>query len=95
MLRRNDYFLSQPVVWVRDWRGGPGYGVAAPGRVVRSNATRVTVLVYREADRTWLFRSVGRAELRPATRDESSRMELLEADDRGDHPLPPDLARAA
>lgn len=93
MLRRNDYFLSQAVVWVREGRGGPGYGDNAPGRVVRSNATRVTVLVFREADRTWLFRSVGRAELRPATRDESSCLKILEAEDRGDHP--PDLARAA
>lgn len=93
MFRRNDYFLSQPVVWVRNGRGGPGYGDDAPGRVVRSNAARVTVLVYREADRTWLFRSVGRAELRPATTDESSRLKVLEGEDCGDHP--PDLARAA
>lgn len=93
MFRQNEFSRSEPVVWVRDWRGGPGYGYGALGRVVRSNATRVTVLVYREADRMWLLRSVGRDELRPATKDESGRIEILEAENRGDRL--PDLDRAA
>lgn len=92
MFRRNEFSRSEPIVWVRNGNGGPGYANDAPGRVVRSGDSRVTVLVYREADRTWLMRSVGRDELRLATADEVRRIEALEAEARNHAP---DLPKAA
>lgn len=77
-------FMPQdPVIWNREHRGGPGYGERALARVIRINADgRVTILVFRPADATWVIRSVGRAELQRPAADELRRLEEMETQAR-------------
>ena len=78
MLHKKHLLKSDPVVWVRGRRGGAGYEDRALGRIVRTGADRVTILVYRALDDAWIIRSVGAAELEPATPADLARLEMLE-----------------
>lgn len=69
------------VVWVREGRGGPGYGERAVARVIRTNDDgRVTISVFRDDDETWVIRSVGAEELQHPMADERRRLEALETE---------------
>jgi hypothetical protein len=50
--------------------------------VVRTGAGRVTILVFRASDETWVIRSVGPRELESATGTDLARLEALELQDR-------------
>lgn len=78
MLQKKRFLKSAPVVWVRGGRGGAGYEDRAVGRIVRTGADRVTILVYRALDDAWVIRSVGAAELEPASPADLARLEGLE-----------------
>lgn len=81
MSQKHKFENSEPIVWVRDGRGGPGYEDHAVGRVVRTSAGRITIQVYRAADATWVIRSVGGTELqRPSEADLQRLLELERAD---------------
>jgi len=82
MLASRNLIASQPIVWTRHSRGGPGYEDRAVGRVVRTGAGRVTILVFRASDEAWVIRSVGPRELEPATGTDLARLEALELQDR-------------
>jgi len=78
MLHKKHFLKSDPVDWVRGGRGGAGYEDRALGRIVRTGADRVTILVYRALDDAWIIRSVGAAELELATPADLARLEMLE-----------------
>jgi len=82
MLNTSHLIASRPIVWTRNSRGGPGYEDRAVGRVVRTGAGRVTILVFRASDETWVIRSVGPRELESATGTDLARLEALELQDR-------------
>ncbi|HEU0196164.1 MAG TPA: hypothetical protein VFQ88_02980 [Nevskiaceae bacterium] len=84
MSSKVDLRRDAPVIWVREGRGGPGYGERALARVTRTNSDgRVTITVYREDDNAWVLRSVGADELQRPAADEIRRIEDLEmASDR-------------
>ncbi len=82
MLNTNQLVGSQPIVWIRNGRGGPGYEDRAVGRVVRTGVGRVTILVFRASDAAWVIRSVGPHELEAATGADLARLEVLERQDR-------------
>lgn len=82
MFNTRNLMGSQPIVWTRNSRGGPGYEDRAVGRVVRTGVGRVTILVYRASDETWVIRSVGPLELEPATGTDLAHLEALERQDR-------------
>lgn len=83
MSRKKSRFRnSDPVVWVRDGRGGPGYESRAVGRVVRASVGRVTVQVFRADDQAWVIRSVAARELQQPTADDLHRLVALERADR-------------
>ena len=78
MLHKKHFLKSAPVGWVREGRGGSGYEDRAVGRIVRTGVDRVTILVYRALDDAWIIRSVGAAELEPASPADLVRLEKLE-----------------
>lgn len=81
MFDKDTFHTSEPIVWVRDGRGGPGYEDHAVGRVLRASAGRVTVQVYRADDRSWVIRSVAAEELqRPNNADLQRLVDLERAD---------------
>lgn len=81
MLHKKHFLKSAPIAWVREGRGGSGYEDRAVGRVVRTGVDRVTILVYRALDNAWVIRSVGFAELEPATPADLAQLEKLERED--------------
>lgn len=81
MFKKKRFSDSQPVVWVRNGRGGPGYEDRAVGRVVRPGTGRVSVFVFRADDQAWVIRSVGASELEPANGPDLARLESLEQQD--------------
>lgn len=82
MVNTSHLIASRPIVWIRNSRGGSGYEDRAVGRVVRTGASRVTILVFRASDEAWVIRSVGPGELLPATGTDLARLEALELQDR-------------
>lgn len=81
MFDKDTFHTSEPIVWVRDGRGGPGYADHAIGRVLRASAGRVTVRVYRAEDQAWVIRSVAAEELqRPGEADLQHLIDLERAD---------------
>ena len=81
MLSKKNFLKSDPITWVREGRGGPGYEDRAVGRIVRTGVGRVTILVYRALDHAWIIRSVGADELEPATPADLAQLEKLERED--------------
>lgn len=82
MLNKRHFVGSNPIVWIRNDRGGPGYANRAVGRIVRTGVGRVTILVFRASDETWVVRSVGAHELSPATGADLAQLEELERQDQ-------------
>ena len=82
MLNKRQFVGSDPVVWTRNSRGGPGYTDRAVGRVVRTGVGRVTILVFRASDTTWVVRSVGVHEIAPAAGADLAQLEELERQDQ-------------
>lgn len=81
MFDKNVFHTSEPIVWVRDGRGGPGYEDHAVGRILRASAGRVTVQVYRADDRSWVIRSVAADELQRPSEADLQRLVRLEQND--------------
>jgi hypothetical protein len=81
MFKKKRFCDAQPVVWVRNGRGGPGYEDRAVGRVVRAGTGRISVFVFRADDQAWVIRSVGASELEPANESDLARLESLEQHD--------------
>ncbi|HEX7324278.1 MAG TPA: hypothetical protein VF292_02850 [Rhodanobacteraceae bacterium] len=79
MSSKVDLSRDAAVIWVREGRGGAGYGERAVARVVRTNGDgRVTISVFRDDDETWVIRSVGAGELQRPMADERRHLETLE-----------------
>lgn len=81
MFQKQKFENSEPIVWVRGGRGGPGYEDRAVGRVLRASTGRITVQVYRADDGSWVIRSVAAEELqRPNAADMRRLTDLERAD---------------
>lgn len=81
MFQNHAFHYFEPIVWVREGRGGPGYEDRAVGRAMRTGVGRVTIQVYRASDDSWVIRSVAPGELhRPTDADLRRLLELEHAD---------------
>ncbi|HEX7325022.1 MAG TPA: hypothetical protein VF292_06685 [Rhodanobacteraceae bacterium] len=78
MFNDHKFHRAEPVVWVRNGRGGPGYEDRAVGRIVRASVGRVTIQVYRADDQAWVIRSVAPGELHTPARADLERLDQLE-----------------
>lgn len=82
MFQKHAFRYSEPVVWVREGRGGPGYEDRAVGRAMRTGVGRVTIQVYRASDASWVVRSVAPDELHRPTDADLQRLTELEQANR-------------